>query len=1087
MHEVFVFLAETEIFVNQVAIPFRYGTDDVYWDGQSYLGRILQAPEFTQALGGIIVNSSISLSILDEQPMLMPYYDNLVGSRWTIQGVNTGTSQVVYSALLECSRFTWADGVFTLEMIDAEPKAWERLYPEFTYKADDWPNLLEQDSGAAIPYVAGLGLKLRMVFLDDNEGEGPWRYGIAQVATSGTASVLNIYRGSEAQAGAIVNESEYTLQIDSVAGADGTYLLLSAFFNKEQRDFSGDLYYLSADVKYGDAEQIDANEELERLLIWAGIGSFQSPITPKAGEIMSYGYGWNGVQKTIRATIEPILQILKASLIVTGNGQVTLIKDEAKGVSASYPVLEDTVAFDQIGRETPPARVELEYWPSVYRPGELIHRQSRTIPGGIGTETYSNLYLRNHVAADRLCDYLAKRHRYNFEATMSLYHKDVSLGDRIDPTGNNIINTRTFTVTTFRRDELKTSIGIIEYNDNLFNYEAGTLPGDPNEGYKPDYSGTMPDEPSGLRVSSVGWVSDLVTITVDAFPPTVNFRKLVFGVQKLNATIEWKDGTELTNGRHEATFYGIPGGSEVDIAVYAENAFGVAGNVADMTWTAPADSSPPPLPTGVSLAWVLQNTNEYKGQILWEESTAEDISHYTVRRAGGTSHQATGTTFLHPDIIAGGPGSETYYVKAHDLSGNQSGEQGVTKARPTDGTPPAYPTGFQSTVTNIGDNRNIIDLSWNANTETDLDHYEWREGTGTWSSTTDTSVRAGTDYPSNTTQNFELVAVDTSDNRSAIATRTVFVPADDNPPARPTSPSVSFSAVQDNRYNATVSWTLSTSTDISYYSIQEHGGVWLTVNGTQNSVTFDTVTPGNTFRQFDIIAVDTFGNQSAPAVRVGGTTPTDTIPPPQPYGLSHQNLYYDNYQTANRYQTLFQWNYPAPPADLVGFRSQRILPSVGAIVDLDKNLRSAISTELLYSNQTAAWDIWAYDEAGNESSKVRYQFTVPGDTVGPHPPAFTAYFRWTIWTGSYSTSAGRVRVVTSAGYEPADWVKYVAVVNHGDGNPTPPRYDIPGQHPVDYEIPRDFTTGYSQTWYIFMAGVDSSGNEGPASSYTLTF
>jgi peptidoglycan/xylan/chitin deacetylase (PgdA/CDA1 family) len=80
---------------------------------------------------------------------------------------------------------------------------------------------------------------------------------------------------------------------------------------------------------------------------------------------------------------------------------------------------------------------------------------------------------------------------------------------------------------------------------------------------------------------------------------------------------------------------------------------------------------------------------------------------------------------------------------------------------PEDNTPPAAPTGLTATAVSSSQ----IDLDWNANTESDLDHYSvYRDGTFVASTTV--SNYSDTGLSASTTYYYKVTAVDTSGNES---------------------------------------------------------------------------------------------------------------------------------------------------------------------------------------------------------------------------------------------------------------------------------------------------------------------------------
>ncbi len=184
----------------------------------------------------------------------------------------------------------------------------------------------------------------------------------------------------------------------------------------------------------------------------------------------------------------------------------------------------------------------------------------------------------------------------------------------------------------------------------------------------------------------------------------------------------------------------------------------------------PPDTTPPAKVTGLTATTVSYNQID----LSWNANSESDLDHYNVYRDGTKIAETTGTTYsdtgLSPET------TYTYEVSAVDTSGNE-GEKSdpasaTTDSAPPDTTPPAKVTGLTATPAST----TSIDLSWNANTESDLDHYNiYRDGVKI-AETTSTSY-TDTGLSPNTSYTYEVSAVDTTGNegeKSDPATATTY-------------------------------------------------------------------------------------------------------------------------------------------------------------------------------------------------------------------------------------------------------------------------------------------------------------------------
>ncbi len=208
------------------------------------------------------------------------------------------------------------------------------------------------------------------------------------------------------------------------------------------------------------------------------------------------------------------------------------------------------------------------------------------------------------------------------------------------------------------------------------------------------------------------------------------------------------------------------------------------------------------------------------------------------------------------------PGSYTIRSRAVDDSGNlETPAAGVT-VTVRDSVPPAGPTGLTATVAAVGNN-----LTWNANTETDLAGYNvYRSGApaGTFTKLNPAlltgSAFADTGAPSGAVSYYRVTAVDTSSNESAPATASAGVDV-----TAPSAPGGLAAAATNT--GIVLSWTANPEVDVAGYQVYRsatEGGTYVRVTGAAvTSPTFeDTLAPAGA-SYYQVTAVDFSGNESS--------------------------------------------------------------------------------------------------------------------------------------------------------------------------------------------------------------------------------
>lgn len=141
--------------------------------------------------------------------------------------------------------------------------------------------------------------------------------------------------------------------------------------------------------------------------------------------------------------------------------------------------------------------------------------------------------------------------------------------------------------------------------------------------------------------------------------------------------------------------------------------------------------------------------------LMWDENTESDLDGYTLYRSYGTvdfTAIASLTTNYYMDAGLDYDTEYSYKLTAHDTEGNESGFTNVVSVTPINLNAPATPTNFQIMAHNKPTEFLVnVELTWNANTESDFSHYKLYRSEVSGLFATDASS-----YLDSTTENFYI-------------------------------------------------------------------------------------------------------------------------------------------------------------------------------------------------------------------------------------------------------------------------------------------------------------------------------------------
>ncbi|NIZ93486.1 fibronectin type III domain-containing protein [Kineococcus rubinsiae] len=503
----------------------------------------------------------------------------------------------------------------------------------------------------------------------------------------------------------------------------------------------------------------------------------------------------------------------------------------------------------------------------------------------------------------------------------------------------------------------------------------------------------LADEPSDPSAPAVGTPVDL---TAPAAPRNLAAANAL----DRQVALTWTANTEVdlkgylvkagdtvyaspAKGTQSVTVTGLTDGQAYTFAVYAVDTHDNVSLASASVLVTTLDRTPPDTPTNLAV-----NRADAALDLTWTAPVADDVAMYRIYLNGATTATATVNAPTTSRRVSGLVNGTAYTVRisAVDRAGNESTLSGPVSGTPRDLTPPAAPTGVVGTA---GDSR--ATLTWNANSESDLDHYVVLNSAGTIVTTLGrgTTTASLTALVNGTPYSYSIAAVDTAGNTSTASAVVVVTPVDRTPPAVPTG----LSAVPGDT-TAVLTWNPVADADLDHYVLMDAGGaVVATVPKGTTTRTVTGLTNGSTYA-YRIVSVDLVGNVSTPSSSVS-VTPQDRTPPATPLGVT--GLAGDTTATVS-------WNEVAD-GDLLQYV---VLGPTGTVLrTVPRGTTTAQFTGL--TNGTAyPYRVAAVDNAGNTSTPSATVTVTPRDSTPPAAP-----------TGVYATAGvGSVTVGWTLGTEP---------------------------------------------------------------------
>ncbi len=468
-----------------------------------------------------------------------------------------------------------------------------------------------------------------------------------------------------------------------------------------------------------------------------------------------------------------------------------------------------------------------------------------------------------------------------------------------------------------------------------------------------------------------------------------------------------------------------------------------------------ATDPPPAAPTGLD---AVPGAGEGEIDVSWNANSEPDLDHYRLERAtnpsfsGATSFTTATNSYGDSGLTAG----DTYYYRVYavDAGSNESGASGTDSAVATD-LAPAAPTGLNA-VPGAGEGE--IDVTWNASSEADFDHYRLERNTdGGFGPGTDPfdlpePVFHDSGLVPGETYFYRVIAVDAGGNESGPSNVDSAV-ATDLPPAAPTG---LVAAPGAGEGEIDVSWDASSEGDLDHYRLERNtdGGFG---PGTDpfdlpEPVFHDSgLVPGETYF-YRVIAVDAGGNESDPS-NVDSAIATD-LPPAAPTGLVAA-------PGAGEGEIDVSWDV-SPDPDFDHYRLERNTDGgFGPGTDPFDLPEPVFHDSGLVPGETYFYRVIAVDAGGNESDPSNVDSAIATDLPPAAPTGLVA-----------APGAGEGEIDVSWDVSPDPDFDHYRLERNTDAG------FGPGTDPFDLPEPVFHDSGLvpGETYYYRVLAVDAGGN-----------
>jgi hypothetical protein len=622
--------------------------------------------------------------------------------------LNDGTTQEISNVRrVICKKASRKRGSTVFTFADLDLAALDQIFPFETFTVADWPNLFVDDVGKRVPQGVGTARKVPLALID-TDNLTFWTYAGPKVIGT-AATLLTLYRGSQADQGAIVSGSEYTT---ATRTAPSGYQVVTHTFAREQIDFQGRQYILEADYVLP-GSRIPA-DETARVLAAFGIStdstSFTAAATYDAVNSFVIDALYGGAGRTGRAIIADLCDAARAWLTPTATGTWAITQDSPRSSTAQFDTSADLIQIDEYGDADVPAKVTLFYRPKASLGEDWAAPLSRPTAGSSSEMQRHNPYIYAHAVADFYLSYWQKRLNATLGPTGgvakgTVYAAQVSSGDRITVTDAlAYLGTKDFIAPGVTRGADSNQLTLREYVADVYVYAAGTLPADATNGYSPDYSFTPPLAPTIQAIGAGGTSTDAdgkvrARQLIQLAPPgNTNWALLTVQLTDVSTNEIYQAQATLNAGTgfYEVVVANLPPARSMQARAWATNSNNVTGATAGPTsFTSATSAAVPSTPASITIT----QTHSFQLDYAWAASTpgAAPILEYVLEQSPNAGASWT-------EVFRGRSLKES--ITAGIITGTNF--EGRVKARDTLGNESAYATSTQFTAQKMIDDTHII-------------------------------------------------------------------------------------------------------------------------------------------------------------------------------------------------------------------------------------------------------------------------------------------------------------------------------------------------------------------------------------------
>jgi len=468
-----------------------------------YNGRILDDPiidrQLMDTFWGFTQVSTVSFSLANADGYLTNLFThNLRDQPITIQRYDIASGVTVEALWAKISSVALGDGEIIITAESPALELFEQEIPKKDVNIRDFPwSVGGPDVGKVIPVVFGDAKAVPMVYVYDGVTENIYEYVLA-----GNLTINALYRNKPDGSLELIETSEYLISTDRYPGNT------CVRFPIRQRDFSNNFHQIYADASSSSRNFADAIEEVITNSEW-GLNHLVDLISfgDVAQALEDLGLLCDGFLNTklqAQAVLNSLMIVRGMRLGFNASGLITLAADTAPAV-ISMQIRDGTGDGERnILKAGKKAIVDSKNAISTYivnyrldgTKDTYLSKQTRVVTG-IGKEKSLDApFIWDHVTADKVTDYLAKREFYgqvtcDFEVTQEARRLIEGNLVRVfyTPCGyaNDIVEIRQVQK---RRESIQ--VVVVGWDQSIYVYTPGVLPIDTPPGTPP---GSPPPAP----------------------------------------------------------------------------------------------------------------------------------------------------------------------------------------------------------------------------------------------------------------------------------------------------------------------------------------------------------------------------------------------------------------------------------------------------------------------------------------------------------------------------------------------------------------------------------------------------------------